>query len=40
MLSDVHSLDFVLSQVWGVSQDSPEFQDIKNKFLQWQQNEV
>lgn len=35
MLSDGHSVDFVVSQIWGVSQDSPEFEDIKNKFLQW-----
>lgn len=35
MLSDGHSVDFVVSQTWGVSQDSPEFEDIKNKFLQW-----
>lgn len=36
MLSDGHSIDFVVSQVWGVSQDSSEFQEIKNKFLEWQ----
>lgn len=36
MLTEGHSLDFVVSQVWGISPDSPEFEDIKNKFLQWQ----
>lgn len=36
MLSDGHSLDFVITQVWGVTQDSPEFENIKNEFLQWQ----
>ena len=35
MLSDGHSLDFVITQVWGISQDSPEFENIKNEFLQW-----
>lgn len=38
IMADGHSIDFAITQVWGLQPDTPEFNNIKEQLQQWIEN--